>query len=559
MSIIAEEVSDTKPPPALSSFASVHLPESMQSSKPSHSDVQSDALQIDPKSGVKRGLKNRHLSMMALAGIIGPGLLVGAGGALAKGGPASIIIGFGVVGIIAYSVMQSLGELTTIFPDGGAFLQLADRMVDRAFGFVVGWNYFIVWAAVLANEYNVITSVLVFWSDKVPQWGYFLIFWFAFLAFQMLGVESFGEAEFWLALVKILGLVAYFIFSIVYVSGGVNGDAVGFRYWNNPGAFGEHGFRGVASVFIFCATFYAGIESVSVAATETRNPQKAVPSAIRQVVWRILFVYLGSAFFFGLTCPANAPGLVAQDGALQSPMTIAIQHAGWTGGVHLINSFILVTCLSAVNSSIYIGSRTVLYMAQNKKAFKFLGYTNSRGVPVFAVILINAVGAISMMNVSTGASKAYSYIVNLSGVSTFIVWAAISFMHLRFRRAMRVQNRSLDELPFKSLLFPWIAIFGFVLSVFLALVQGWTTFSPFDAGDFVDAYILIPVSLVGYIIYKFVYRTRFWRAREIDLDIGRRQDLDSFSSIISFETQDDLKQEVAQEDANYPVEKQQQA
>ena len=172
MSIIAEEVSDTKPPPALSSFASVHLPESMQSSKPSHSDVQSDALQIDPKSGVKRGLKNRHLSMMALAGIIGPGLLVGAGGALAKGGPASIIIGFGVVGIIAYSVMQSLGELTTIFPDGGAFLQLADRMVDRAFGFVVGWNYFIVWAAVLANEYNVITSVLVFWSDKVPQWGY---------------------------------------------------------------------------------------------------------------------------------------------------------------------------------------------------------------------------------------------------------------------------------------------------------------------------------------------------------------------------------------------------
>ena len=175
------------------------------------------------------------------------------------------------------------------------------------------------------------------------------------------------------------------------------------------------------------------------------------------------------------------------------------------------------------------------------------------------MILINAVGAISMMNVSTGASKAYSYIVNLSGVSTFIVWAAISFMHLRFRRAMRVQNRSLDELPFKSLLFPWIAIFGFVLSVFLALVQGWTTFSPFDAGDFVDAYILIPVSLVGYIIYKFVYRTRFWRAREIDLDIGRRQDLDSFSSIISFETQDDLKQEVAQEDANYPVEKQQQA
>lgn len=522
------------------------VPEKMEPvPTPAEQDIITDTMTMDPDSGVKRGLKNRHLSMMALAGIIGPGLLVGAGGALSSGGPASLIIGFGVVGVIAYSVMQSLGELTTMFPSGGGFLQLADRFVDRAFGFTVGWNYFIVWAAVLANEYNVITSVLVFWSDKVPQWGYFLIFWFFFLGFQMLGVESFGEAEFWLALVKILGLAAYFIFSIVYVSGGVNHDAVGFRYWHDPGAFGGHGFRGVASVFIFCATFYAGIESVAVAATETRNPRKAVPSAIGQVVWRILFVYLGSAFFFGITCPSNAEGLISEDGALQSPMTIAIQHAGWQGGVHLINAFVFVTCLSAVNSSIYIGSRTVLYMAQNQKAFKFLGYTNRRGVPVFAVILINAVGAISMMNVSTGASRAYQYIINLSGVSTFLVWTFIIFMHFRFRRAMQVQGRSLDELPFRALLYPWVAIFGFILSIFLALVQGWKSFSPFDFGDFADAYILLPVSLVGYIGYKLLFRTKFWRAHEIDLDVGRRQDLDSFSTLGSMDSTegDDVTQE----------------
>jgi yeast amino acid transporter len=358
---------------------------------------------------------------------IGPGLLIGSGGALSNGGPASLIIGFGVIGIIAFSIMQSLGEMTTLYPSGGAFTQLADRFVDKAFGVAVGWNYFIIWAAVLANEYNVITSVLVFWSDSVPQWGYFLIFWFAFLGFQMLGVESFGEAEFWLALIKLLGLTAYFLFSIVYVSGGVNGDAVGFRYWNNPGAWNGNGFRGVASVFVFCSTFYAGVESVAVAATETRNPARAVPLAIRQVFWRIIFVYMGSAFFFGLTCPANADGLInGESRALKSPMTIAIQNAGWEGGVHLINSFIFITCLSAVNSSIYIGSRTVLFMAQDRKAPKFLGYTNTRGVPVFAILFTNLFGALSMMNVSTGASKAYSYIVNLSGVSTFLVWGAIS-------------------------------------------------------------------------------------------------------------------------------------
>lgn len=140
-------------------------------------DAAADFRAIDPHSGVKRGLKTRHLSMMALAGIIGPGLLVGSGGALASGGPASLLIGFGVIGLIAFSVMQSLGELTTLYPSGGAFTALADRFVDKAFGVAVGWNYFIIWFAVLANEYNTVCSILVFWSDKVPLWGYFLILW----------------------------------------------------------------------------------------------------------------------------------------------------------------------------------------------------------------------------------------------------------------------------------------------------------------------------------------------------------------------------------------------
>ena len=154
-----------------------------------------DFRHIDPDSGVKRGLKTRHLSMMALAGIIGPGILVGTGGALASGGPAALLISFGVIGIIAFSVTQSLGEMTTLYPTGGAFVTLSERFVDKALAVAVGWNYWLLWGCVLANEYNVISSILVFWSDKVPLWGYFLIFWFAFLGFQMLGVESFGEVR----------------------------------------------------------------------------------------------------------------------------------------------------------------------------------------------------------------------------------------------------------------------------------------------------------------------------------------------------------------------------
>ena len=260
---------------------------------------------------------------------------------------------------------------------------------------------------------------------------------------------------------------------------------------------------------------------------ETKNPKKAVPMAIRQVFWRILFVYMGSALFFGATCPANAEGLInGESRALKSPMTIAIQQAGWQGGVHLINTFILVTCLSAINSSIFIGSRTILHMAQDRKAPKFLGYTNKWGVPVYAIILTNLFGALSMMNLSTGASEAYSYIVNLSGVSTFLVWGSISFTHICFRRAWIAQGRSPADLPYKSLWYPFVAYFGFAANVFLALVQGWGTFSPFNAGNFVDAYILLPLFPIIFFVYKFINKTRWHRSTEVDLDHGRRRDLD---------------------------------
>ncbi len=303
-------------------------------------------------------------------------------------------------------------------------------------------------------------------------------------------------------------------------------DAIGFRYWNDPGAFAD-GFKGVASVFVFCSTFYAGVESVAVAATETKNPGYAVPLAIRQVFIRIVVVYMGSAFFFGLTCPSNAEGLVGGSSrALRSPMTIAIQNAGWEAGVHLINAFIFVTCLSAVNSSIYIGSRTLLYMAQDGKAPKSLGWTDRRGVPIPAIVFTNLCGALSMMNVSTGASKAYGYIVNLSGVSTFLVWGAISFTHIRFRAAWRAQGHDESELPFVSLFYPYNAYFGLFANIFLALIQGWSTFAPFDAGLFVDAYVLLPLFGVIYVVYKVIFKTKFWRAHEIDLQSGRRRDLD---------------------------------
>lgn len=485
---------------------------------------------------LKRNLKNRHISLIALAGIIGPGILIGASLAI-QNGAASFLISCVVIGLVAFCMLQALGELSTLYPTGGAFSTLGNKFVDPAFGGTVGWNYVIVWIAVLANEYNSVASILQFWGPQVPLYGYILIFWVAFLAFQFLGVKTFGEAEYWLALTKIFGLLAFYIFTIIYISGGVKGTpAFGFHYWR-IGAF-NHNFKGLANTFVFTSTFFSGTESIAITAAESRNPSKAVPSAVRQTFWRILFIYIGVALSYGLTVPYNDPLLNSGTKSLQSPMSIALIRAGWALGPHLVNAFILITCISAINSSIYIGSRTIVNLAAENAAPKVLNKVNKQGVPYMAVIFTNALGLISLMNISTGAAKAYSYIVNLSGVAVFIVWGSICFIHIRFRSACKIQGKATNDLPYRALLFPWITIIGLVACIFLGLIQGWSYFKPFDAKNFVDAYILIPFFIILFVYLKLINKTSWVDLKTVDLDEGRRTDLDNptikqkFSSII---------------------------
>ncbi|CCH41696.1 General amino acid permease [Wickerhamomyces ciferrii] len=506
-----------------------YLTEELTDQDPESLSSQSTNLKFDSSTGSKRALKNRHLSLIALAGIIGPGILLGAGQSLTKGGPLAMLIAVLIVGIIAYSMMTSIGEMISVYPAGNGFTTLARRFHSDALSAVQGYLYVIIWFCVLSNEYNAISSIMSFWDtdEKIPIYGYILIFWFAFQIFQILGVEAFGESEYWLALFKIIGLCVYYIFSIIYISGGIkNRPAFGFHYWNDPGAL-THGFRGIATVFVYFSTFYSGTEAVAITANESKNPSIAIPRAVRQTTIRILFVYIAIAVFYGATVSSNDPLLTSDTGALKSPIGIALVRAGWSNGTHLVNAFVLVTCISAVNSSIYMGSRTLTNLATEKLAPRFLGWKDKRGVPIYAITLMNLLGLISLMNVSTGASKAYNYIVNISGVAVFMVWGIISFTHLRVRKAWKLQGYDISTIPYKSQFYPWITWFGLGATIFLTLVQGWTSIKPFKVDEFIDSYILIPFSIILYLSICILKKQ--WRPVDLetlDLDEGRRQDLE---------------------------------
>ncbi|KAK2733579.1 hypothetical protein FQN57_002078 [Myotisia sp. PD_48] len=492
-----------------------------------------------------RKLKSRHLQMIAIGGsyivhfhisnsrltrqffvlgIIGPGLLVGSGNALRLAGPAGILISFSLVGIIVFFVMQSLGELSTLIPVTGSFTEYSSRFVDDSLAFGLGWAYWYLWVTVLANEYNALSLVMGYWTDVVPQWAWILIYWVIFLAMSNLGILAYGEVEFWLALVKVISITVFFILAICINAGGIGGDAIGFRYWNNPGPFADS-INGVARTFVIAGTLYAGTEMVGITAGETKNPLVAVPRAIRQVFWRILVFYVGMMFFIGILIPHNDDRLLsAGSKTAQSPLTIALEDAGILPAAHLINALIVISVISAGNSSLYVASRTLVYMGRTGKAPRILGLTNKAGVPWVALIFSNLGACMAFISLSSSAGKLYSALITLSGVATFLVWGAIEVTHIRFRRALAVQGQDPSTLPFKAMFYPYGAYAALAANIFLIFFQGYPAFlNPFSAEDFVVNYILLPV-FVGFVVFwKFYKRTKFVKLHEMDIWTGRRE------------------------------------
>ncbi|KAJ5835284.1 hypothetical protein N7447_001310 [Penicillium robsamsonii] len=484
-----------------------------------------EEIATDPLSApLKRQLKSRHLQMIAIGGIIGPGLLVSSGKALHEGGPAGALISFSLVGIIVFFVMQSLGEMATLLPVTGSFTEYAERFIDDSLAFALGWAYWYLWVTVLANEYNAISLVIGYWTDVVPQWGWILIFWVMFLTLSNLGILAYGEMEFWLSLIKVLALIVFFILAICISAGGIGPRSIGFEYWHAPGAFADS-INGVAKTFVVAGTLYAGTEMVGVTAGESANPAKAVPKAIKQVFWRILIFYVGTIFFIGMLIPWNDKRLLGTSSkTASSPLTISLEDAGILPAAHLINALIVISVISAGNSSLYVASRTLLFLSRNGKAPKFIGRTNRLGVPWVGLVLTNVFACIVFLEQSSSAGRVYSALITLSGVATFIVWSVIGVAHIRFRQALVAQGEDPSKLPFQALFYPYGTYLSLAANVFLVFFQGYTCFlNPFSSTDFVINYILIPVFVLFVIAYKFWNKTRVVRLEDMDIWTGRRE------------------------------------
>ncbi|AQZ18190.1 (ZYRO0D09086g) [Zygosaccharomyces parabailii] len=478
-------------------------------------------------NGLKAGLKDRMINLIALCGIIGPGVFIGMGSALANGGPVGLLVGFAIVGLVVLAMMACIGEMNSAFDFH--FAIHGSRYVSQGFGATMAIFYVIIWATNIIGEYTSLTSSMEAYTTKVPTYGWYLIFWGAFTVFQLFDVSWWGECEYVLGFIKLFYLTGYYIFSIVYAAGGIKGHKPDNPFKNYPL---KSGFKGIANSFVYAGVFYSGVEGVSVIAAEARNPRRAIPTAVRNTVFRIFYVYFGLATFYGLTVPYNDPSLNNKQSTMKSPMTIAMTHAGWENSKYFVTTMIWITCISSINTAIYFGSRSLFTLCQAGYGPKIFTKVNKRGIPYVAIHSCHALGFLSILSYSSGSQKAYSYIVNVGGVACFIVWTGICVTHIRFRKGWIRKGHSLESLPYKSPLFPFLNYFAIVIGVVLTLVQSWSCFKPFDYKTFIDGYILLALFPVFWFCYDFFYfKKGIIKYEEMDFITGKRPDLDGDAGI----------------------------
>ncbi|KAG6016266.1 hypothetical protein E4U43_003983 [Claviceps pusilla] len=485
-------------------------------------------------TGLARKLKGRHLQMIAIGGSIGTGLFVASGKALHSGGPASLLIAFSLVGVMLYCTCQALGELAVIFPIAGSFSAWATRFLDPSWGFAMGWNYAMQWLTVLPLEIVAASLTISYWGETIPKAVFVAIFLVVIVLINLFGIKGYGEAEFTFSIIKVIAVIGFILLGIVLNCGGKpDGGYIGGEYWQDPGAF-NNGFKGLCSVFVTAAFAFTGTELVGLAAAETANPRKSLPTAIKQVFWRITLFYIVALTLVGLLVRYNDERLIdgeGRSGAKASPFVIAIEDAGIEVLPSVMNAVILVAVLSVGNSAVFGSSRTLAALANLSQAPKILGYVDKRGRPLVAILVAALLGLLSFLADLREQGIVLEWLLAISGLSTVFTWTSICLCHIRFRRAWAHHGRTVDDMAYSSQVGVLGSYLGFSLNVLVLIAQfwvgafpiGWQDMeAPLVAQNFFLKFMGVPIVFAFYLCHKVFYRTRVVRIRDMDVDTGRR-------------------------------------
>lgn len=455
---------------------------------------------------LKRGLASRHLTMIAIGGAIGTGLFVASGSTIAEAGPGGALLAYGLIGIMVLLLMQSLGEMSANLPVAGSFQTFASRYVSPSFGFAMGWNYWFNWAITVAAELVAAGVIMSYWLPDVPGWVWAGAFLAIILGINILSARSYGESEFWLATIKVTTVIVFLIAGVAMIFGILGNHTAGFSYWTEGEAPFKGGFLSVLAIFMVAGFSFQGTEMIGVAAGESENPRRDVPRALKSVFWRIMLFYIGAIAVIGTLIPYTSPNLLRSDATdiAYSPFTMVFENLGLAFAASVMNAVILTAILSAGNSGLYVSSRMLYSLALEGRAPKIFAKVNSRGIPMPALLMTAAIGLFGFVSAIVGEGSAYTWLINISGLSGFITWVGVAICHYRFRRAYVAQGKDVNDLPYKAPLFPLGPIVALLMCLLVIAGQNYNAIFAGHWFEVVSAYIGLPIIIAVWGIHKLV-------------------------------------------------------
>ncbi|MFF9685690.1 amino acid permease [Streptomyces sp. NPDC014623] len=406
-------------------------------------------------SALTHGLKQRHLSMIALGGVIGAGLFVGSGAGIAAAGP-SIVIAYGISGLLVMFVMRMLGEMSAANPASGSFSVHAERAIGPWAGFTAGWSFWVLLCVAVGLEGIGAAQIVSGWLPGTPEWAWVALFMVIFLGTNLAAVKNFGEFEFWFAALKVIAITLFLVLGVLAILGVLPGtDSPGTANLTGDGGFMPNGSEGLIIGLLASVFAYGGLETVTIAAAESENPVQGVAKAVRTAMWRIAVFYIGSMAVIVTLVPWDDPE-VAEVG----PFYAMLDHLGIDGAAEIMNVVILVALLSAMNANIYGSSRMACSLVARGQGPKVLGRISPSGVPRNAVLASSVFGFLCVLLSYWRPDDVFPWLLNMIGAVILVVWIFIAVSQLVLRR--RTEREAPDRLVVRMWLFPVLTIVALV-------------------------------------------------------------------------------------------------
>jgi L-asparagine transporter-like permease len=438
---------------------------------------------------LSHGLKQRHLSMIALGGVIGAGLFVGSGAGIAAAGP-SIVIAYAISGLLVMLVMRMLGEMSAANPASGSFSVHAERAIGPWAGFTAGWAFWFLLCVAVGLEGIGAAKIMTGWLPGTPEWAWVALFMLVFCGTNLAAVKNFGEFEFWFAALKVGAIALFLGIGVLAILGILPGtDAPGTANLTGDGGFMPNGSEGLVVGLLASVFAYGGLETVTIAAAESEQPVQGVAKAVRTAMWRIALFYIGSMAVIVTLVPWGDPKVVEK-----GPYVATLDHLGIPAAGQIMNVVVLVALLSAMNANVYGASRMACSLVARGQGPKALGKVFG-GVPRIAVLVSSVFGFACVLLSYWRPNDVFMWLLNMIGAVILVVWIFIAVSQLVLRR--KLEREAPEKLVVKMWLYPgltWVALAGMAAVFVLMAREADTRTQLYYTGG-----LVLALAVVGYI------------------------------------------------------------